>query len=117
MTTNIWEMSATQAHELLRKKKISATEILDSCIERIEEVDGDLNALPEKCFDRARKLAIKIDKGLSPRTPTDLLGLPIAVKDYNDLQLKFRDAVKDGKIDKNANPYYLQKYKKLMNEA
>ena len=36
-----------------------------------------------------------------------------AVKDYNDLQLKFRDAVKDGKIDKNANPYYLQKYKKL----
>ena len=36
-----------------------------------------------------------------------------AIKDYNDLQLKFRDAVKDGKIDKNANPYYLEKYKKL----
>ena len=85
MTTNIWEMSATQAHELLRKKKISATEILDSCIERIEEVDGYLNALPERCFARAKKLANRIDENSSPKSPVDLLGLPIAVKDYNDL--------------------------------
>ena len=85
MTTKIWEMSALEAHGLLKRKKISAREILESSIERIEEIDGDLNALPEKCFDRARKLAVRIDKGLCPRKPTDLLGLPIAVKDYNDL--------------------------------
>ena len=85
MATNIWEMSATQAHELLRRKKISATEILDSCIKRIEEVDGYLNALPERCFARAKKLANRIDENSSPKSPVDLLGLPIAVKDYNDL--------------------------------
>ena len=36
-----------------------------------------------------------------------------ALKDYNDLKLKFRDAVKDGQITKEANPYYLEKYKEL----
>ena len=85
MAKNIWEMSAVQAHELLKKREISANEILDSSIERIEEVDGDLNALPEKCFVRARELAYQIDKNKSPKSQSDLLGLPIAVKDYNDL--------------------------------
>ena len=47
MTKKIWEMRALQAHELLRKKEISASEILEISIKRIEEVDVDLNALPE----------------------------------------------------------------------
>ena len=36
-----------------------------------------------------------------------------ALKDYNNLKLKFRDAVKKGDIKKEANPYYLQEYKRL----
>jgi len=36
-----------------------------------------------------------------------------ALKDYNEMKGKFRDAVKNGEIDKTANPYYLQKYKEL----
>ena len=56
--TKKFEMSALQTHELLKKKEISASEILESSIERIEEVDGDLNALPERCFARAEKSQI-----------------------------------------------------------
>ena len=85
MTKKIWEMSALQAHELLKKKEISASEILESSIQRIEEVDGNLNALPERCFARAREVANNIDKNSSPKCNPNLLGLPIAVKDYNDL--------------------------------
>ena len=85
MTKKIWEMSALHAHELLEKKEISASEALESSIERIEEVDGDLNALPERCFARAREVANNIDKNSSPKCKPNLLGLPIAVKDYNDL--------------------------------
>ena len=85
MTKKIWEMSALQAHELLEKKEISASEVLESSIERIEEVDGDLNALPERCFARAKKVAKNIDKNSSKKNQPNLLGLPIAVKDYNDL--------------------------------
>ena len=36
-----------------------------------------------------------------------------AIKDYNENRLKFRDAVKNGEIPKEANPYYLEKYKEL----
>ena len=36
-----------------------------------------------------------------------------ALEDYNKMKGKFRDAVKNGEIDKTANPYYLEKYKEL----
>ena len=36
-----------------------------------------------------------------------------AVKDFAENKLKFKEAVKNGKIDKTANPYYLDKYKEL----
>ena len=36
-----------------------------------------------------------------------------AVQDYAENKLKFKDAVKAGKIDKTANPFYLEKYKEL----
>ena len=36
-----------------------------------------------------------------------------ALTEYNDFKLKFRDAVKSGDITKEANPYYLEKYKEL----
>ena len=36
-----------------------------------------------------------------------------AVKDFAENKMKFKEAVKSGKIDKTANPYYLDKYKEL----
>ena len=51
-------MSALQAHELLKKKEISTSEISESSIQRIEEVDEVLNALPERYFARAREVEI-----------------------------------------------------------
>ena len=36
-----------------------------------------------------------------------------AVKDYTNLKTKFRTAIKEGKIKKEANPYYLKKYQIL----
>jgi len=36
-----------------------------------------------------------------------------AKQDYLENKKKFRDAVKDGTIDKTANPYYIEEYKRL----
>ena len=80
MLKNIWKLSAIEAHKLLRNREVSASEILASSIDRIEEVDKELNALPEKCFDRAKELALRIDNNPS-NEPNNLLGIPIAVKD------------------------------------
>ena len=82
--TEIWRMNAVEVHDLLKRRKLSALEVLESCIARVEEIDCKINALPEICFDRARGLASEIDKNPS-KDPRNLLGLPIAVKDYNDL--------------------------------
>ena len=84
MVSQIWEMSAVEARRLLKEKKLSAKEVLESSISRIEEVDSELNALPEKCFDRARKIAERIDNNPT-KIIRNLHGLPIAIKDYNDL--------------------------------
>ncbi|MEE2775002.1 MAG: amidase [Pseudomonadota bacterium] len=84
MQDQLWMFSATEAHDHLKKRDISASELLESCIERILQVDSELNALPERCFDRARKVAMHLEKNPSGN-PVNLKGLPIAVKDYNDL--------------------------------
>ena len=78
-------LSATKAVDLLARREVSATELLDAAIERIEEVDGDVNALPIRCFDEARNRARQIDRTKPGDEASLLRGLPIAVKDYNDL--------------------------------
>ena len=45
MVNQIWEMSAVEVHRLLKEKKLSAREVLESSISRIEEVDNKLNSL------------------------------------------------------------------------
>ena len=76
------EWTATEAVAALRGRDVSPTELVEAAIERIEAVDGEVNALPIRCFDRARAQAKRIEA--LPDKPM-LGGLPIAVKDYNDV--------------------------------
>ena len=73
--------------QLLAEGEISPLELLEVSFRRIEETDGALNALPTRCFERAREQAKRIEGG----DPSDggsgswLGGLPVAVKDLNDV--------------------------------
>ena len=85
----LYRLTATQAVALLRSGEIQPLELVEASIARIEDVDGAINALPARCFDRARAQAKALPKALhgahaSPNKRS-LLGLPIAVKDYNDV--------------------------------
>ncbi len=80
-----WQWSATQAVEALRKREVSPKDLITSVINRIEAVDGDVNALPERCFARAYDQAEQMDKTGLDDNQSVLAGLPIAVKDYNDV--------------------------------
>jgi amidase len=80
-------MTATQVVGLLRKREVSPLELVDAAIERIEAVDPIVNALPIRCFERAREEARTFahpDPAVAT-SPGWLGGLPIAVKDYNDV--------------------------------
>ncbi|MWL89194.1 amidase [Cupriavidus sp. SW-Y-13] len=80
-------MSATEALRLLRRREVSPLDLVDAAIARIEAVDPVVNALPIRNFEAARAAARhfpKADPAVS-EAPGWLAGLPIAVKDYNDL--------------------------------
>jgi amidase len=80
-------LTATEAVTLLKRREISPVELVNAAAARIEAVDGQVNALPIRFFEQARTAA----KRLSATTAKDnarpgwLAGLPIAVKDYNDV--------------------------------
>ena len=78
-------MTATEAVARLRSKEITPSDLVEASIERIEAVDDKVNALPIHCFDQAREQAQTWDADAHKDNPRSLQGLPIAVKDYNDV--------------------------------
>jgi hypothetical protein len=76
--------SAGELAQSLLKKEISALELTDQFIARIEALDGDLNAVPVRDFTRAREAARQADAALARGERRPLLGVPITVKEsYN----------------------------------
>ncbi len=74
------QMSACEIKELLVKNDVSPSELLDVLEDRIEAVDGHVNALPTLCFDRARAFAKELEK--KPLEDRGLLaGIPVPIKD------------------------------------
>ncbi len=68
----------------LRAKRISASELLDQTIRRIETFDGKINAVVVRDFARAREAAKNADAALARGDQGALLGVPMTVKEsYN----------------------------------
>jgi amidase len=82
--SELWQLSATEVVDRLRRREVSPVEVLDAAAARIEAVEPKVNALPIRFFDDARAQA-KAFQHKSEYHPGWLAGLPIAVKDYNDV--------------------------------
>jgi amidase len=82
--SELWQLSATEAVGKLRRREVSPLEMVDAAIARIEEVEPKVNALPIQFFDVARTQAKALRREGNGH-PGWLAGLPIAVKDYNDV--------------------------------
>jgi amidase len=77
--TELWRLSATEAVALLKKGEVAPGDLIDAAAARIEAVDGAVNALPTRCFERARGFAE------AARRKAPLYGLPVAIKDSMDV--------------------------------
>jgi len=69
----------------LNSGEVTPLDLLDVLEQRIAEVDGEVNALPTLCFDRARARA----KALMKRPAGDrglLAGLPMPIKDLTNVE-------------------------------
>src|SRR5690348_14292718 len=87
MASDLINLTATETVALLRRGTVSTFELVEAAAARIEAVDPKVNALPVLCLDQAREAARHWSKPSEDELsrPGHLAGLPIAVKDYNDL--------------------------------
>ena len=83
--SELHQKTATEAVDLLRRGEVQPSELVSASIERIEAADRITNALPIHCFERATKQVARWTHGEHADNPRSLCGLPIAVKDYNDV--------------------------------
>lgn len=88
MSDELITMTATEAVARLRAGEISPLDLIDAAAARIAEVEPAINALPTLCLDRARdraKALLANTRHTAAGEPGDLAGLPLAIKDLNDV--------------------------------
>lgn len=73
--------TAKETASALQARKISAVELTDHVIARIEALDQKLNAVVVRDFDRAREAAKAADAALGRGERRPLLGMPITIKE------------------------------------
>jgi amidase len=82
MRDALHRLTARHAVELLRRRDTTPLELIEAAERRVTQIEPRLNALPIKCFDRARAHARKLmNESRSDRASNFLYGLPIVVKD------------------------------------
>lgn len=83
-TSQVADLAEASAGELvaaLAANKVSALELCDQAIARIEQRDPALNAVVVRDFERAREQARTADRALARGERRALLGLPMTVKE------------------------------------
>src|SRR5690242_489193 len=74
--------SAGEIAELVRSRELSAREVAQSFIQRIEQVNPRINAVVLPLFDQALKDADRLDREIAAGSPTGLLcGVPVTIKE------------------------------------
>jgi amidase len=73
--------SATTLRAALAARRVSAAELADRYIRRIEQYDGRLNAVVVRDFERARQQARAADLAIARGEAGTLLGVPITLKE------------------------------------
>jgi amidase len=73
--------SVSELRALLDARKISAVELHDQTIRRIEALDSRINAVVVRDFERALAAAVQADAALARGDSRPLLGIPMTVKE------------------------------------
>ncbi|MBE0547270.1 MAG: amidase [Rubrivivax sp.] len=77
--------SATNQLKALQSGNVGSAELVERAIERIRQVDGALNAVVVRDFDRAREAGRAADQARRRGDDRPLLGLPMTVKEAFDV--------------------------------
>ncbi len=79
--TNQARLTIHDAHQLLRTRQLSSVELTEACLERIRQVEPDIQALVTVTDEIAREQAKKADQLLASGDVNPLTGIPMVIKD------------------------------------
>ena len=79
--SELWQLSVTQASQLLADRKISSVELTESLLQRIADVDGRLSSYITVTGDAARQQAESADRRIAAGEAGPLTGIPMQIKD------------------------------------
>jgi aspartyl-tRNA(Asn)/glutamyl-tRNA(Gln) amidotransferase subunit A len=85
MASDLHDLSVTELAGLMAAHKLSPVELVESLIQRVEQLDGQTQAFITRTFDLARRQARAAESAIArgePRGP--LHGIPFALKDIYD---------------------------------
>lgn len=86
LSRELLDQTAGELVEAVATRKVGALELTDAAIARIEQRDGPINAVVVRDFDRAREAARAADAALGRGERRPLLGLPMTVKESNEVE-------------------------------
>ncbi len=75
------ELTIDKAHSLIKEKKISSRELVESTLKRIDRVEGKVNAFINVTGEAAMKQAEFADKSIADGNISPLTGIPLSIKD------------------------------------
>ncbi|MBI5947663.1 MAG: Asp-tRNA(Asn)/Glu-tRNA(Gln) amidotransferase subunit GatA [Chloroflexi bacterium] len=79
--SDLWRLTAHEAHEGLRSKQFTAVELTESVLARMEAVEPRVHAYITTTAEVALEQAHQADARFAAGTATPLTGVPVAVKD------------------------------------
>lgn len=79
--TKLNQLTLIEARQKLLAKEVSATELLQTCLDRSKKLDPSLHVYMELLEERALQKAKQADEALARGEQSELLGLPMAIKD------------------------------------
>ncbi|HEX7372596.1 MAG TPA: Asp-tRNA(Asn)/Glu-tRNA(Gln) amidotransferase subunit GatA [Thermodesulfobacteriota bacterium] len=77
----LYQLTAHQLHEMLKRRAITSREVTESVLKRIEEVEDRVHAYITLLPDLAMKQAALADDRLDKGEAEPLTGIPLAIKD------------------------------------
>ena len=85
--TDVCSLSGTAQARLIRNGEVSATELVEAHLRRIEQVNPCLNAVAEVLEETARQSAANVDRERARGNPLPALaGVPFSVKDSIEVE-------------------------------
>src|SRR5437588_11482824 len=80
--SELWQMSGLALGRAIARREVSAVEVLDAIVARVEAVNPQVNAVVTLIAERAREEARAVDaRAAAGETVEPLCGVPVSIKD------------------------------------